>query len=74
MELNKKNIKTLLGMAAAIVLFAWALQNTSRLGELVRYLLGLFSPFKLYYAVCGAILLLAALAVKFFGKPDGTEH
>ncbi len=47
MELNKKNIKTLLGMAAAIVLFAWALQNTSRLGELVRYLLGLFSPFLL---------------------------
>lgn len=41
---------------------------------LAFFVLGLFSPFKLYYAVCGAILLLAALAVKFFGKQGGTEH
>ena len=45
MELNRKNVRTILGIAAFCILFAWALKNLHLAGELLGVLFRFLAPF-----------------------------
>lgn len=72
MELNKNQVKKLLLMAAAIILFYWSLQNYTDVLSWVNQLLGLFAPIFIGLAIAFIINIpMAAIEKRLFAKvPD----
>ncbi len=60
MELNRKNVRTILGIAAFCILFAWALKNLHLAGELLGVLFRFLAPF----LMGGAIAFILNLPMK----------
>lgn len=61
MELNKENIKKIIGIVTFAILLSWGLKNTEILGTLFRLTVGLIMPF----LIGGALAFVINVPMRF---------
>ena len=64
MNLDRNNVKKILGLIAFAVLLYVGLQNTKLVGSVLRYVLGLLTPF----LIGGCIAFILNVPLRFFEK------